>query len=379
MAINIIHARKASPDSARAALEPIVAEYERKLAERDETIAALERRLLQAAQGDHDTPIAILAQNISLEQAVAHKTAELEAEHRELTNAMEELRVAQSQLLQAQKMESIGQLAAGIAHEINTPTQYVTDNIGFVKAATGALLTLVDKSMAVVAAARGNGTHGELIGAVGAALKHAKLDYLRRQIPDALDQSLEGLAHIAKIVAAMKEFSHPSRGEKEAVDIREVITTTVTVARNEWKYVADLETHFEDELPLVPCLRDTMGQALLNLVVNAAHAIGDTLREGIKEKGRIVISAARVGAHLEIRITDDGTGIPVGVRDRIFDPFFTTKPLGKGTGQGLAIVYSTIVDKHQGEIRCESNEGVGTAFILRLPLSCEREACEPCK
>jgi signal transduction histidine kinase len=155
----------------------------------------------------------------------------------------------------------------------------------------------------------------------------------------------------------MKEFSHPSQNEKESVDIREVIRTTVTVARNEWKYVADLETHFGDDLPLLPCLRDMVGQAILNLVVNAAHAIADTLQKGVKEKGRIVISAEQNGDFMEIRVQDDGSGIPAAILDRIFDPFFTTKAVGKGTGQGLAIVYSTVIDKHMGHIRCESEEG----------------------
>jgi signal transduction histidine kinase len=196
---------------------------------------------------------------------------------------------------------------------------------------------------------------------------------LRNQIPSALDESLEGLGHIAKIVAAMKEFSHPSQNEKESVDVREVIRTTVTVARNEWKYVADLETEFGDDLPLLPCLRDMVGQAILNLVVNAAHAIADTLQKGVKEKGRIVISAGQNGDVMEIRVQDDGSGIPAAIRDRIFDPFFTTKAVGKGTGQGLAIVYSTVVDKHMGHIRCESEEGVGSTFILQFPLHSRKE------
>lgn len=160
---------------------------------------------------------------------------------------------------------------------------------------------------------------------------------MRSQIPSALDESSEGLEHIAKIVAAMKEFSHPSQNEKESVDIREVIRTTVTVARNEWKYVADLETHFGDDLPLLPCLRDMVGQAILNLVVNAAHAIADTLQKGVKEKGRIVISAEQNGDFMEIRVQDDGSGIPAGIPDRIFDPFFTTKAVGKGRGRGLPL------------------------------------------
>ncbi len=365
--------------SDEAFYETSAAEYQRKLAARDKTIEVLKRRIAQEARLGIATPFAILEQNVGLEKVVARKTLELENERCELEKALSELRLTQAQLLQAQKMESIGQLAAGIAHEINTPTQYVCDNVGFVKAATVSLLTLLDSAMALAEAVRGKMAEEPLMAEFDAVLKRTKVDFLRRQIPNAIDESLEGLGHIAKIVAAMKEFSHPAQNEKEWVDVREVINTTVTVARNEWKYVAELETFFEEGLPQLPCLRDMIGQAILNLVVNAAHAIADTIQEGVKEKGRISVSAAHNGDFMEIRVNDDGSGIPVGIRDRIFDPFFTTKAVGKGTGQGLAIVYSTVVDKHNGQIRCESEEGVGTTFILQLPLHCGQGEDPVCK
>ncbi|WP_312690880.1 ATP-binding protein [Kosakonia sp.] len=356
-----------------------LADYERKLIARDKTIDVLKRRIAQEARHSHATPFAILEQNVGLEKVVARKTMELENERHELEKALAELRITQTQLLQAQKMESIGQLAAGIAHEINTPTQYVSDNVGFVKSANATLLTLLDAALALAEAAREKMADDPAIADFDATLKRSKLDFLRRQIPGALDESLEGLGHIARIVAAMKEFSHPSLNEKERVDIREVINTTVTVARNEWKYVAELETHFSDDLPPLPCLRDMVGQAILNLVVNAAHAIADTLKEGVKEKGRITLSAQQNGDWMEIRVHDDGSGVPAAIRDRIFDPFFTTKAVGKGTGQGLAIVYSTVVDKHGGQIRCESQEGVGSTFILQFPLHDTMEDDTACK
>ncbi|MFT4172872.1 MAG: ATP-binding protein [Herbaspirillum sp.] len=339
------------------------------LAARDKTIAALKRRLIQEAQRDHDSPFALLAQNVALEQVVARKTAELEAERQELRHALVELNVTQAQLLQAQKMESIGQLAAGVAHEINTPTQYVADNIGFIKSASGVIMGILDKALDVAAAARHGAVPPALLEALDAQLSRSKLAYLQRQIPEALDQSQEGMHHIARIVTAMKDFSHPFTGEVEQVDIRDVITTTVTLARNEWKYVADLETRLAHDLPVVPCMRDLLSQALLNLVVNAAHAVGDALQRNGKEKGLITVSADTVGTWLEIRVSDNGCGIPERIRGRIFDPFFTTKPVGKGTGQGLAIAYAAIVDKHRGEIRCESEEGLGTTFVVRLPLT----------
>lgn len=345
-----------------------IADYERKLAARDKTIEVLKRRVAQEARHLHSTPFAILELNVGLEKVVARKTLELENERHELQKALAELKLTQAQLLQAQKMESIGQLAAGIAHEINTPTQYVSDNVGFIKTASTSLLKLLDMATALAEATREKMADEPALEAFDDVFKRTKVDFLRRQIPSALDESLEGLRHISRIVVAMKEFSHPSLNEKEWVDIREIINTTVTVARNEWKYVADLDTQFADDLPQLFCLRDMISQAILNLLVNAAHAIADTLQEGVKEKGHIVVSAAINGGALEIRVRDNGSGIPAAIRDRIFDPFFTTKAVGKGTGQGLAIVYATVVGKHEGQIRCESEVGVGSTFIIQLPL-----------
>jgi len=340
-----------------------------KIEARDKTIAVLKRRLIQEADSPKHTPFTILEQNVSLQQVVAHKTAELERERGELERALAELRLAQAQLLQAQKMESIGQLAAGVAHEINTPTQYVMDNLGFVQMANGKLLEVLDMALGVANQAREGAAPADAIAQLDQLVQRARIDFLKQQIPGALNESLEGLTHISRIVSAMKEFSHPSDGEKTLVSLADLIATTITVARNEWKYVADLETSLPPDLPPLPCLRDMIGQTLLNLVVNAAHAIADTLEPGVRDKGHIQISATVEGPHMVIRVSDDGAGIPPGIRERIFEPFFTTKPVGKGTGQGLAIVYSTVVDKHQGQIACESAEGAGTTFTLRLPLA----------
>lgn len=355
------------------------AEYERKLRARDKTIEVLKKRIQQQADGSATSSFALLERNLSLGKVIALKTEELERERQELQKALTDLRQAQSQLLQAQKMESIGQLAAGIAHEINTPTQYVADNIGFIDLATASLMTLLEKTLKVVDAARAGQPADGLVAEVDAAVKKAKLDYLRRQIPEALAQSKEGLEHVARIVSAMKEFSHPSNGGKELLDIRDVINTTITVARSEWKYVAELETRYADDLPEVSCMRDMIGQVILNLVVNAAHAIADTLQSGVRDKGKIRIMVKRAGEqHIAISVADDGGGIPEAIRGRIFDPFFTTKPVGKGTGQGLAIAYSTVVDKHGGEIRCDSEVGRGTCFTIRLPLSADNGEA-PCR
>jgi signal transduction histidine kinase len=194
------------------------------------------------------------------------------------------------------------------------------------------------------------------------------VEYLLQEIPVALDQSLEGIERVSKIVRAMKDFSHPHSAEKSSIDINHAIESTLTVARNEWKYVAIVETDFERDLPAVPCLPGEFNQVILNLVVNAAHTINDVVK-GTEAKGTIRVSTRRTGDAAEIRISDSGTGIPLQAQPRIFEPFFTTKEVGKGTGQGLAIARSVIVDKHGGTINFVTEQGKGTTFIIRLPLS----------
>ncbi len=195
-----------------------------------------------------------------------------------------------------------------------------------------------------------------------------KLPYLVKQLPRALEQSMEGLERIATIVQAMKEFSHPSGAEKKPVNLREAIETTIAVARNEWKYVAEVELDMDPELPLVPALRNEFNQVILNLIVNAAHAIGDVTAGGSLGKGKIGIVGRLRGDQVEIRVADTGAGIPEHARAKVFEPFFTTKAVGKGTGQGLAIAYSVVVDKHQGSIAFESEVGQGTTFVICLPV-----------
>lgn len=280
-----------------------------------------------------------------------------------------ERRDLELQLRQSQKLESIGQLAAGIAHEINTPTQYVGDNLAFLKRAFGALLAAVSGCDALLKAARQGHVEPEAVDQTEAAWNEAKLDFLAAEVPLALGQCFDGLGRVASIVSAMKEFAHPSNGERHPLDLRHAIETTLTVARNEWKYVADVVTDFDQTLPPVPCLRDGLNQVILNLIINAAHAISDVTDGGAKGKGRITVTTRRAGEWAEIRVSDNGAGIPAKIRGRIFDPFFTTKEVGKGTGQGLAIAHSVIVDKHQGQITFESEEGKGTTFSIWLPLT----------
>ncbi|BDU77758.1 PAS domain S-box protein [Mesoterricola sediminis] len=263
------------------------------------------------------------------------------------------------QLRQAQKLEAIGQLAAGIAHEINTPSQYVGDNLKFL---TDAFRDVLDAFEAAEAALAGTLDPAE----ARRVIDEADVAYLGTEIPRALEQSTEGIARVSRIVRAMKDFSHPGGEAMVQVDLNRSIESTVTVSRHEWKYVADLVLDLDPGLPPVLCHPGEINQAVLNLVVNAAHAIADAVPAGAK--GTITVSTALEGDMAAIRVRDTGTGIPKAVQARIFDPFFTTKEVGRGTGQGLAIVHSVAVERHGGSVAFETEPGAGSTFILRIPL-----------
>lgn len=274
----------------------------------------------------------------------------------------------EDQLAQAKKMESIGQLAAGIAHEINTPAQFVGDNTRFIKDAFHDLMSVNGNTLKLLKAAKTTAVTQAIIDETEASLEKADLEYLHEEIPVAIDQSLDGITRISNIVRAMKEFSHPGGKDKEHTDLNKAIANTTTVASNEWKYLAELETDFAEDLPLVQCFPQEINQVVLNLVVNAAHAIDETRSDDSSDTGVISITTRLDGTHVEIRLSDTGAGIPDDIKERIFDPFFTTKEVGKGTGQGLAMAYKTIVDQHAGTLEVESVVGQGSTFIIRLPL-----------
>lgn len=279
-----------------------------------------------------------------------------------------ERRALESQLRQAQKLEGIGQLAAGIAHEINTPAQFVSDNTTFLQESSAPLLQLLSLAQDLRREADAGPISKELLARFDNLVKESDLSYLEKEIPKALEQSLDGLKRISKIVKAMKEFSHPGSREKVATDLNRAIETTITVARNEWKYVADLKTEFDTALPLVPCLQGEFNQVILNLIVNAAQAIAGVVGDGSNGKGTITIATRRAEQSVEVTIRDTGPGIPDKIHSRIFEPFFTTKPVGKGTGQGLSMAHSAIVKHHQGRIWFETEVGKGTTFFVQLPL-----------
>jgi signal transduction histidine kinase len=198
------------------------------------------------------------------------------------------------------------------------------------------------------------------------AAEKADLDYVEKSAPEAFARALDGVSRIATIVRAMKQFAHPDSREKTFADLNQALETTLTIARSEYKYVADVELCLGD-IPPVPCHVGDINQVFLNLLVNAAHAIGDAVGNS-NSRGRIVIHTAQEGERVRIDVQDSGCGIPLDIRHRIFEPFFTTKPVGKGSGQGLAIARSIVVDKHGGDLTFETELGKGTTFTVRLPL-----------
>jgi two-component system, NtrC family, sensor kinase len=275
-----------------------------------------------------------------------------------------ERKLAESHSRQAQKLEAIGQLAAGIAHEINTPIQFVGDNTRFVKEAWASL----DSVLALCEAASSAEDAADVLPRVHSMLQDCDSQYLRAEVPRALDQSLEGIGRVAKIVQAMKEFSHPGSDEKQLADINKAIQTTLTVSRNEWKYVADAETFLQKDLQLVPCHIGELNQVFLNLLINSAHAIAEVVGDGSKSRGKITVRTMQDAQFTTISIQDTGAGIQPEIQSKIFDPFFTTKGVGRGTGQGLSLAHTSVVKKHGGKIWFESEVGKGTTFFIQLPM-----------
>ncbi len=283
--------------------------------------------------------------------------------------AEKERRHIEEQLFLAQKMESIGRLAAGIAHEINTPTQYITDNTHFLIGAFRQLTSVCTAHQALRARACAHPDLHAEIEAVCAAESEAEFDYLLNEIPRTLEQTIEGLSRVARIVHSLREFAHPGKPDKAPTNLNQAAETAIAVSRHEWKLVADAVTDLDPDLPLIPCVVDEINQVLLNLIVNAAHAIEDAVAKGGTERGCITLRTRREGDWALLEVEDTGAGIEEPVRRHIFEPFFTTKPVGRGTGQGLALVHTMIVKNHHGSIAFTSEVGRGTTFHIRLPIN----------
>ena len=263
----------------------------------------------------------------------------------------------QTQLIQAQKMEAIGQLAAGVAHEINTPIQYIRDN-----------LWALNKSFSEISAyhqALNALLTEEQIQQQAQLAEDHDLDFIMNDSPNAVAQSMEGLERVTEIVNAMKTFSHRDLNQaKQSINLHEALNSALTICRNSYKYIAKVETNFSDEVVNVDCYPTSLNQVLLNLIINSAHAI----EECQTDRGLIRISTRKLDDMVDIQIQDNGAGIPQQIQDKVFNLFFTTKPVGKGTGQGLSLAHTIIVDKHQGKLFFESEAGLGTTFHIQLPL-----------
>jgi signal transduction histidine kinase len=279
-----------------------------------------------------------------------------------LHDVTEQIRL-EEQLAQAQRLEAVGQLAAGVAHEINTPTQYVGGNIRFLQDAFSSVTVLLGELTRLV---RGAGDCGVPVTELARVLAAADADYLQAEVPVAIRQSLEGVERVGEIVKSMRELTHPAR-DFVLTDINRVVESAVRVAGGEWHGIAEVSTELDPGLPPVPCLAGGINQVIVNILVNAAHAIETGSGQRAAGPGRIVVTTCVVGDDAVIRITDNGSGMTEEVRDRVFHPFFTTKAVGQGTGQGLAIAHS-VVTKHRGSITVESQPGRGTCFTIRLPL-----------
>lgn len=270
----------------------------------------------------------------------------------------------------SQKLQSVGELAAGIAHEINTPMQYIGDNTRFLQNAINDIIydLLVDyKKLKNKAAAEKN--FGLLVNQISNKEEELDVTYLLEEIPRAFEETLEGIGKVNKLVLAMKDFVHPGEKEMKFANINKAIEGTVTISRNEWKYVAELETDLEPGLPLVCCVIDEINQVLLNMILNAAQAIKEAPKSRTLTKGKITVTTKNDGDYVTILLSGNGIGIPKEMVNKIFEPFFTTKEVGKGTGQGLAIAYNIIATKHEGSIEVDSEVGKGTVFTIRLPIN----------
>jgi signal transduction histidine kinase len=301
-----------------------------------------------------------------LNRQLQQQAEQLTSTVRQLEREVQQRERVEVELRHGQKLQAVGQLAAGIAHEINTPAQFVGDSIRFLVEGfkdTQELMATYRQALAELGATP---EHGALVQRIKEAEEAADIAYLEENTYAAFTRALDGISRIAAIVSAMKEFAHPDQREKRPADLNRALRATLTVAESQYSHCADVETEF-GELPQVLCHLGDLNQVFLNLLVNAAHAISEVTEKG-GNRGRIVVRTGPEGSKVRIQISDTGSGIPEEIRDRVFDPFFTTKEVGRGSGQGLAIARSVVVDKHHGSLTFESAVGGGTTFTILLPV-----------
>ena len=308
------------------------------------------------------------------------KTSQMVAIARDISDRVRQAALLQAEITRrqsietdlrlAQKLEAVGRLASGVAHELNTPIQYIGDSVHFLRSAFDDISRLLGLHAKVIESLP---TAEPLRVEVEKAAQAVDLPFVLEEVPRAFERTLEGAERVGTIVRAMKEFAHESSGEQSPADLNRALQTTLVIARHEYKYAAAVETHFE-EIPQVTCNLGELNQVFLNLLVNAAHALADAGKDA--SSGRIVIGTHQDGAHVEIYLEDNGCGIPADIVSKIYDPFFTTKEVGRGSGQGLALCRSIVVDRHGGTIDVVSAVGNGTRFTVRLPIA-GHSSCAP--
>jgi PAS domain S-box-containing protein len=278
--------------------------------------------------------------------------------------------------MQTEKLSAIGQLAAGVAHELNTPVQYVSDNLTFLSDTWNQVDAAMAFCRTAVHASVASGTGAS--DAVGASGPPPDWDWLRQEVPKAISQSLEGIRRTSKILGAMRRFSHTGGGERQCVDLNESLDATLTVVQSQIKHLADVQTDYQPDLSRVECYCDEMNQVFLNLIINAAHAIrAAASTSDSRERGKLIIRTRQIEDDVQIEIEDNGTGIPLAARARVFDPFFTTKQVGEGTGQGLTICHEIVTQKHHGRIWFDTEVDRGTTFFIRIPIQFDADKGEP--
>lgn len=304
---------------------------------------------------------------VSMHAAVFHSTPVYVS----FVTDLSEVRRLEGRLAQLQKLESIGQLAAGIAHEINTPMQCVSNNVEFLQECHQRLFDVVDNLIETLDAPARSWDDRKL--SVDRIIDEARYHRVASMAPSAIAEAAEASRRVIEIVRAMKVMCHPGTRDYVDSDLNDGIRNAATIARNRWKYVAEVEFDLDESLPHVPVLPAELNQVFLNLIVNAADAIAEKNGEN-GPLGKITLRTRYEGDTVRIEVADSGPGVPEAIRDRIFDPFFTTKDVGKGTGQGLAITYDVVVNKHHGTIDLLSTEGEGATFIVCLPMNAVVEA-----
>jgi PAS domain S-box-containing protein len=291
----------------------------------------------------------------------------------EVKQAEDERKMTDAQNSLSQKLESVGRLAAGIAHEINTPMQFISDKTQFLKSSLSSLTEVLTAYRGEIETIASGDSAGAALTRLRAVEEEKEMNYLLEEIPKTFSETMSGLQRVTQIIKSLKEFSHPNKSSKQPADLNKAINTTITVSRHEWKYVAEVVPELDPDLPMIPVRIDEINQVVLNLIVNASHAIGDALKQRVNAKGIIAIRTRQENDSVVIEVEDNGTGIPDSAQSHIFEPFFTTKGVGKGTGQGLAIIRTIVVKNHGGTISFTTEPGKGTTFHVRLPLTVPEE------